>query len=72
MLLVEEPGITFGIFTIEGFLNSYSEICAVLVTVKPFVDTRLLDSFVRQLHQVPCCEILSFLLSEIRIGYIYC
>jgi hypothetical protein len=46
MLLVEEPGIAFGVFTIDSFLDPYSEIGAVLVTIQPAVYISRLDSFV--------------------------
>ena len=39
-LLREEPAISLGIFTVEGFLDSNSEIGAVLVAVKKSIYIR--------------------------------
>ena len=67
-ILVEEPVIALGIFTVDGFLYSYCEICCVLVAIYKLVDvSRLFYRFVCSLHQSPAVHVLTLFSSEVRV-----
>ena len=47
LVLLEEPRVALGVITVKGLLDSKYEIGAVLVAIKPLVDVRLFDRFVK-------------------------
>jgi hypothetical protein len=49
-LLREEPAISLGIFTVEGFLDSNSEIGAVLVAIYEPINVGRFNRFVTELQ----------------------
>ena len=50
---VKEPAVALGVFTIYGFLDSYSKVSAILIAPYPSIYVAGLYAFVKQVHQIP-------------------